>query len=74
MTNAQKYFATQMKNKEFKESLDAISEQVDVEWELERVKTQIKNDIDKSIVIKEIEKLQAFVHNTIFASKKVAIT
>lgn len=68
MNNAQKYFNKQMKNQEFKDNLNAVSEQVDIEWELERVKTQIQNDIDKNIILGELEKLQNFVHNTMFAS------
>lgn len=73
MNNAQKYFNKQMENQEFKYSLNAISEQVDIEWELERVKTQIQNDTDKSIILRELEKLQNFVHNTMFVSNQRAM-
>jgi methionine salvage enolase-phosphatase E1 len=73
MNNAQKYFNKQMQNQEFKDSLNAVSEQVDIEWELERVKTQIQNNTDKSIILNELEKLQNFVHNTMFASGKRVI-
>jgi len=38
MTNAQKYFNKQMENKEFNDSYNAITEQVDIEWRLERVR------------------------------------
>ncbi len=72
MDNAQKYFAKQMENQEFKDSLNAVSEQVDIEWEIERVKTQIKNNTDKNIILTELDKLQAFVHNTMFASTQRA--
>ena len=50
MNNAQKYFNKQMENQEFKDGLNAVSEQVDIEWELERVKTQIQDDTDKSFI------------------------
>jgi methionine salvage enolase-phosphatase E1 len=70
MNNAQKYFAKQMKNKEFKESFNAISEQIHIERELERMKTQIKNNTDKNIILTELEKLQTFVHNTMFVSNQ----
>jgi len=73
MNNAQKYFNKQMENQEFKDSLNSISEQVDIEWELERVKTQIQNDTDKSIILSELEKLQNFVHNTMFVSNQRAM-
>ena len=73
MNNAQKYFNKQMENQEFKDSLNAVSEQVDIEWELERVKTQIQNDTDKSIILSELEKLQNFVHNTMFVSNQRAM-
>jgi methionine salvage enolase-phosphatase E1 len=68
MNNAQKYFSQQLENKEFKNALNTVSEQVDIEWELERVKNQIKNDVDKNVILSELEKLQNFVHNTMFAS------
>lgn len=72
MTNAQKYFDEQMQNKDFAQSYYAISEQIDIEWELERVKSQIKDNTEKNIIIKELEKLQKFVHNTMFVSNKKA--
>ena len=70
MTNTQKYFDEQMQDKDFAQSYNAISEQIDIEWELERVKTQIKDNTEKNIIIKELEKLQKFVHNTMFVSNK----
>lgn len=73
MNNAQKYFNKQMENQEFKDSLNTISEQVDIEWELERVKTQIQNNTDKNIILSELEKLQTFVHNTMFVSNQRAM-
>lgn len=73
MNNAQKYFNKQMENQEFKDSLNSISEQVDIEWELERVKNQIQNDTDKNIILSELEKLQNFVHNTMFVSNQKAM-
>jgi len=73
MNNAEKYFNKQMKNEEFKNSLNAVSEQVDIEWELERVKTQIQNNTDKHIILNELEKLQNFVHNTMFVSNLKAM-
>ena len=42
MNNAEKYFELQKQNPEFTESYNQISEQVDIEWELERVKNNIQ--------------------------------
>ena len=50
MTNAQKYFKEQMNNKEFVESYNSISEQVDIEWELERVKLKLKMILKKILL------------------------
>jgi methionine salvage enolase-phosphatase E1 len=66
MNNAEMYFNQQKQNPEFIETYSQISEQVDIEWELERVKNQIKNGIDKNIIISELEKLQSFIHQAIF--------
>jgi len=66
MNNAEIYFNQQKQNPEFIETYNQISEQVDIEWELERVKNQIKNGIDKNIIISELEKLQSFIHQAIF--------
>jgi methionine salvage enolase-phosphatase E1 len=66
MNNAEMYFNQQKQNPEFIETYNQISEQVDIEWELERVKNQIKNGIDKNIIISELEKLQSFIHQAIF--------
>ena len=66
MNNAEMYFHQQKQNPEFIETYNRISEQVDIEWELERVKNQIKNGIDKNIIISELEKLQSFIHQAIF--------
>jgi len=74
MNNTQKYFSKQIENQDFKDNLNSISEQVDIEWELERVKTQIINNTDKNIILTELEKLQTFVHNTMFVSNQGAMT
>ena len=66
MNNAEIYFNQQKQNPKFIETYNQISEQVDIEWELERVKNQIKNGIDKNIIISELEKLQSFIHQAIF--------
>lgn len=63
-----------MENQEFKNNLNSISEQVDIEWELERVKTQIINNTDKNIILTELEKLQTCVHNTMFVSNQGTMT
>lgn len=73
MNNAEKYFTEQLKNKEFKQNLDAVSEQVDLEWELERVKTQIKSGEDKNLILKEIEKLQKFIHSSLFLTPSLRV-
>jgi hypothetical protein len=66
MNNAEQYFQTQKQNPEFVENYNQISEQIDIEWELERVKNQIQNNIDKHIIISEVEKLQNFIHQAMF--------
>ena len=60
------YFSQQKQNPKFINNYNQISEQVDIEWELERVKNQIQNGTDKNIIISELEKLQSFIHQTIF--------
>jgi len=70
MNNAEIYFNQQKQNPKFIETYNQISEQVDIEWELERVKNQIKNGIDKNIIISELEKLQSFIHQAIFLSSQ----
>ena len=73
MTNAEQYFQEQMKNKEFTQAYSEISKQVDLEWRLERVKSYVKNNAEKNIIIQELEKLQEFVHNAVFlGNPKVA--
>ena len=69
MNDAEKYFELQKQNPEFIKSYNQISEQVDIEWELERVKCDIKNGVDKNIIISELEKLQDFIHQTIYIPK-----
>ena len=64
MNNAEKYFKTQKQNPKFVENYNQISEQIDLEWELERVKNQIQEGIDKNIIICEVEKLQKFIHQS----------
>ena len=66
MNNAEMYFNQQKQNPEFIENYNQISKQIDIEWELERVKNQIQNGIDKNIIISELEKLQSFIHKAIF--------
>jgi hypothetical protein len=66
MNNAERYFQKQKQNSEFVENYNQISEQIDLEWELERVKNQIQEGIDKNIIICEVEKLQKFIHRAIF--------
>jgi len=73
MNNAEMYFNQQKQNPEFIETYNQISEQVDIEWELERVKNQIKNGIDKNIIISELEKLQSFIHQAIFLPSQTKI-
>jgi len=73
MNNAQKYFKVQLQNEKFAKCYNEISEQVDIEWELERVKNQIINNTEKSIITREIEKLQKFVHNSMFAKYQRAM-
>jgi len=51
MNNAEKYFELQKQNPEFIESYNQISEQIDIEWELERVKGHIQNFIHQAIYI-----------------------
>jgi hypothetical protein len=73
MTKAEQYFQEQMKNKEFSKAYSEISEQVDLEWRLERVKNYVKDNAEKNIIIQELEKLQEFVHNAVFlGNSKIA--
>jgi len=72
MNRAEEYFELQKQNPEFIEHYQQISEQVDLEWELERVKNQIENNVDKNIIISELEKLQKFVHKALFIPKNPA--
>ena len=69
MNNAEKYFESQKQNPEFVESYNQISEQVDIEWELERVKNHIQKGVNKNIIISELEKLQNFIHQAIYIPK-----
>ena len=66
MTKAEQYFQEQMKDKEFAQAYSEVSEQVDLEWRLERVKSYVKDNAEKNIIIQELEKLQEFVHNAVF--------
>ena len=74
MNNAEMYFNQQKQNPEFLETYNQISEQVDIEWELERVKNQIKNGIDKNIIISELEKLQSFIHQAMFIPTQTKVS
>ena len=69
MNSAEKYFEEQKKNSEFTQSYNEISQQVDIEWELERVKEHIKNGYAKNIILQEIEKLQNFIHQATFVPR-----
>jgi len=69
MNNAQKYFEEQKQNTEFTQSYNEISQQVDIEWELERVKEHVKNNSAKNIILQEIEKLQNFIHQATFVPR-----
>ena len=70
MNNAEQYFNQQKQNPQFIQEYKQLSEQVDIEWELERVKNQIQNNTDKNIIIDQLEKLQIFIHKTIFVQPK----
>jgi len=70
MTKAEQYFQEQMNNKKFAKAYSEISEQVDLEWELERVKKHVQNNAEKNIIIQELEKLQEFVRNAMFLSNQ----
>ena len=73
MNNAEKYFEEQKQNPEFVQSYNEISQQIDIEWELERVKEHIKNNSAKSIILQEIEKLQNFIHRATFVPRSDVI-
>ena len=74
MNNAQKYFEKQKENQDFITSYNEITEQVDIEWELERVKKHIEAGYEKKTILKEIEKLQSFIHQATFVPQsKLAI-
>jgi hypothetical protein len=47
MNSAEQYFEQQKQNKEFTQSYNEITHQVDIEWELERVKNIIENNYAK---------------------------
>ena len=64
MNNAEKYFEEQKQNVEFMQSYDKISQQVDIEWELERVKEHIKNNTAKNIILYKIILLSLNVRST----------
>jgi len=66
MNNAEKYFNEQKQNKEFVSSYNSISKQVDIEWELEKVKKHIQEDCEKNIILRELDKLQYFIHQATF--------
>jgi hypothetical protein len=59
VTEAEKYFQKQMKNSEFKKVYEEISEQVNIEWELERIKENILKNMDTKLIVQDIERLQA---------------
>ena len=53
MNNADKYFEQQKQNTEFTQSYNEITQQVDIEWELERVKKHIENNYAKKTILQE---------------------
>jgi len=59
VTEAEKYFQKQMKDSEFKKVYEEISEQVNIEWELERIKENILKNMDTKLIVQDIERLQA---------------
>ena len=69
MNIAEEYFKQQKQNPEFIESYNAISEQVDIEWELERIKQYIQKGCEKDLILEELNKLQNFIHNSTFISQ-----
>lgn len=69
MNNAEEYFDKQKQNIEFTQSYDGVSQQVDIEWELERVKKHIENNYEKNTILQEIEKLQNFIHQATFVPR-----
>ncbi|MBL0707544.1 MAG: hypothetical protein JJW00_00645 [Sulfurimonas sp.] len=69
MNNADKYFEQQKHNTEFTQSYNEITQQVDIEWELERVKKHIENNDAKKTILQEIEKLQNFIHQATFVPR-----
>lgn len=66
MNNAEKYFEKQKQNTKFTQSYNEITEQVDIEWELEKVKKHIEANYAKKTILQEIEKLQNFIHQATF--------
>ncbi len=72
MNNAEQYFDNQKQNKEFIVSYNAISEQVDIEWELERVKKHIEEDYSKNIILDELSKIQNFLHQATWTPQTIA--
>jgi hypothetical protein len=75
MNSAEKYFDQQKQNPKFLKEYNQISEQIDIEWELERVKNQIQNNADKNSIIEQLEKLQTFIRSTMFiqTNSKVSV-
>jgi len=69
MNTAEEYFKKQKQNPEFLASYNAISEQVDIEWEIERLKQYIEKDYEKNIILEELNKLQNFIHHSAFTSQ-----
>ena len=73
MNTAEKYFEEQKQNPEFVQSYNEISEKVDIEWELERVKQHIKSNTAKDLILQEIEKLQNFIHKATFVPRNEVV-
>ncbi|RLA75709.1 MAG: hypothetical protein DRG11_00470 [Epsilonproteobacteria bacterium] len=72
MNNVEQYFDNQKQNKEFIVSYNAISEQVDIELELERVKKHIEEDYSKNIILDELSKIQNYLYQATWAPQAIA--
>jgi len=61
MNIAEQYFNHQKQNPEFVTSYNTISKQIDIEWEIERLKQYIQKDYEKKLILEELDKLQNFI-------------
>ena len=62
MNIAEKYFNEQKQDPDFIASYNSISEKVDIEWELERLKQYIQKDYEKKVILDVLERLQSIIH------------